>query len=182
MQYPRFGSGTRSRFGMLMVASVAAIGAVCGCGGGVNGAPLSSAAVSSTPRSAAGLLFTASADHAVYAGTARITLTYSITNPGGIEPTVSTGGWFFADATDASQTVHLIGSQIGGFVTGSGGEIDTFTIYNNETVSYPVPDLTLPPGRWQIACWLAGSIGGVFDGQQPPYAYATNPVTITVLR
>ncbi|MDE2125533.1 MAG: hypothetical protein KGJ62_03000 [Armatimonadetes bacterium] len=183
MVSPRSRFGLSRRFGMLVVALVAA-GAVCGCGGnGVNGAPKSSPAVSSAPRSAGGLDFTASADHGVYARTAPIVLTYSITNPTGTEPTVTTvsGGWFLADASNASQTVHLF-VQVGPGGVGSGAKGNIFRIYNNETVSYPEPTSALPPGRWQITCWLNGSIGGVFDGQQPPYAYATNPVTVTVLR
>jgi len=179
----RFGFSLRSRLITLLVA-IAASNAFCGCGGNSgNGAPASSLAVSSVPRSADGLLFTASADHATYASKDLITLTYSITNPTGDEPTVSTfgGGWFFADATNASQTIHLISGA--DTSPTAGAEPNIFRLYVDETVSTPQPThALLPPGVWHVTCWLVGSIGGVSDGMQPPYAYATNPVAITVLR
>ena len=136
MVSPRFCFGLGSRLAALVVATVATIGAVCGCGGnGGAGATAPSAAVSSTPRSAGGLAFTASADHAVYSKTDLITLTYSITSQTADNPVVSTtggatGGWFNADAVNGSQTINLIPGPSGPGGGAAGGfDVERFPLF-----------------------------------------------------
>ena len=188
MHSPRFGSCPRTSCVALLLASVAVAALLSGCGGGGNGAPPPSAAVSSVPRSAGGLEFTASADHAVYSKTDPITLAYAITGQSvaGLPVLASVDGnigWFFADAVRGSQTIHLVGDA-GPGNTADGTQGEGFSIYDGETVAYQntVAAGSLPPGAWRITCRLWGSVAGVGENEQPPYLYVTNAVTITVLR
>ncbi|MDE2125148.1 MAG: hypothetical protein KGJ62_00990 [Armatimonadetes bacterium] len=185
MASPRFYFGLGSRLAVLVLASAAAIGSVCGCGGnGGASAAAPSAAVSSAPRGAGGLEFTGTANHGLYVRGAPIVLTYSITDVSVDQAAVSTTDtWFHADAVSGSQTVDLIPGPSGpGGALGPGFEVERFPLFVSETASYQETAPALPPGKWQITCWLAGSIGGIADASQPPYQYAANPVTITVLR
>ena len=183
-----FASMRTFRFVTLLLASAAAAALVSGCGegGGGSGGPSPSAAVSSTPRSAGGLAFTATADHAVYSKSQLIVLTYSITTQYADNPVVSTtggssGGWFEADAVSGSQTISLIPGGGPGPGIGAGSEVEVFPLFAYETASYPetASAMFLTPGKWRISCWLAGKISGVTDPASPPFT--TNPVTITVL-